>query len=185
MADEKTKPEAAARKGGRGQAKAAVRKALQDLGPDAMPADIRKHIKSELRLNLPLKHISVYKSQINGETGTGAPGATAPPKGRRRKKQNKLEAVRQALAALGAGAKPLEIRDHIKKELGTSIAPALISNYKSLLSREATGQSRLFRAPARGATPGELSLEDIRVVKELAAKIGPERIHELVDVITR
>ena len=43
---------------------AAVKKALRELGKDAMPAKIQEYLKATFSLEMPTGHISSYKSYI-------------------------------------------------------------------------------------------------------------------------
>ena len=115
----------------------------------------------------------------------------------------KVEMVRQALAELGKGAKPLQIRAFVKDRFGAELNTNLISYYKKTLARKrarkkkgaapkAGGQPEQqsaqvppaqARAPA-AARPG-IGLDDLRLVKELVARLGPGPLRDLIDLLAR
>src|SRR5262249_23517446 len=105
----------------------------------------------------------------------------------------KTDAVKQALANLGNDAMPLAIRDHIKSKFGIDMDPNLISNYKSTLLKKAGGRRGRGGRPKRQGVPatarataqGGITLEDIRAVKDLAERIGADKVRQLVDVLYR
>jgi hypothetical protein len=68
----------------------------------------------------------------------------------------------------------------------------LISTYKTTLSKKAAGQSAVTRkpaakpaAPAAPAPNSGITLEDIKAVKELADRLGADKVKELADVLAR
>jgi len=98
---------------------------------------------------------------------------------------SKFEAVRRALKELGSDAKPLEIKDYIKKQFGIEMDSQNVSNYKSTLK----AKSRRGPKHRAGSTPvtaqGGFSLEDIQAVKEVADRIGPDKVRQLAEVLSR
>ncbi len=98
-----------------------------------------------------------------------------------------MEAVRRALGVLGPKARPPEIGAYVRQQFGKVIPPNHISSYKSTLTRKGRKPGRP-RAGAEGngrhesASDG-LSLKDIRLIKELANRIGATRLRELVEVL--
>ena len=58
--------------------KDAVRRALQDLGNEAKPLQIREHIKKRYHIEMSLDHISTVKGEILRETGQAKPAARKP-----------------------------------------------------------------------------------------------------------
>jgi hypothetical protein len=98
---------------------------------------------------------------------------------------SKFEAVRRALSELGIDAKPLEIKDYIKKQFDIAMDTQNISNYKSAL------KTKSRRGPKRraGSTPltaaGGFTLQDIQAVKEMADRIGPEKVRQLAEVLSK
>jgi len=114
----------------------------------------------------------------------------------------KVEMVRQALAELGKGAKPLQIRAFVKDRFGAELNTNLISDYKKTLAGKRTRKKKgaapraggqpeppaaappaQARAPA-AARPG-ISLDDVRLVKELVARLGPGQLRGLIDLLAR
>ena len=66
----------------------------------------------------------------------------------------------------------------------------LISSYKTTLSKKAAGQSAVIRKLAArvtraATTESGISLEDIKAVKELAERIGADRLKELAEVLSK
>jgi hypothetical protein len=141
---------------------------------------------------------------------TMIPGGTDRPKGTPNKKPepqapakpetNKMEAMRQALGDLGNDAKPLDLQKHLKSKYGVDMDTTLISTYKSTIKK--AGQSAVIRRPqrrAKAAAPaapapaqqlaraanGGISMEDIKAVKELADRLGTDRVKELAEVLAR
>ena len=110
---------------------------------------------------------------------------------------SKLEAVRRSLAELGNDAKPLALQGHLKKTFGIDMEPSYISKYKSLVlssARKLRGSEPKPALPAAPAptpapkaseTGGGISLDDIRAVKELTARLGADRVCELVGLVAR
>jgi hypothetical protein len=114
---------------------------------------------------------------------------------------SKLEAVRRSLAELGNDAKPLALQEHLRKTYSIDMEPAYISKYKSLVLRTGKKGKRRGRKPkaeagamqqtaapvARAVTKagGGISLDDVRVVKELSGRLGADRVCELVDLVAR
>jgi hypothetical protein len=139
-------------------------------------------------------------------TSTAAPtaptngGAARPPAS-----LTKIDAVRQAQAALGRKAKPLAIQKYVKDELGVDISTSVISTYKreiarrakkskggakarpapvaSVAARETTQKAPAVKKPT--AESGGISLKDILVVKELVGRLGAGPLHTLIDAFVR
>jgi hypothetical protein len=110
---------------------------------------------------------------------------------------SKLEAVRRSLAELGNDAKPLALQGHLKKTFGIDMEPSYISKYKSLVLTSARKLKGSKPKPAVPATPaptpapkasatgGGISLDDIRAVKELTARLGADKVSELAGLLAR
>ena len=77
----------------------------------------------------------------NGRQGAGP--ATATETAPKRKKLPKIEAVRRAMAALGAGASRADIQGYVRQKFGVKIGLDHISNCKGELAKRA----------AKAATP--------------------------------
>jgi hypothetical protein len=99
----------------------------------------------------------------------------------------KIEAVKRALAELGPDAMPLKIKDYLDKNFGIQMDPQNISNYKSTLkTAERRGLIRQPEAKAAAAsTAGGFSLEEIQAVKEVADRIGADKVRQLAEVLSR
>ncbi len=107
----------------------------------------------------------------------------------------KMEAMRRTLAEMGQDAKPLDIQSHVKSEFGIDMNTNVISAYKSTLkagkqpaakpakaaTAPAANGAKAAKAPAHKTESG-ISVDDIRSIKEVADRIGADRVKELVDV---
>jgi hypothetical protein len=100
---------------------------------------------------------------------------------------SKTEMVSRALDTLGFDAKPLELKEHIRKEFGTDMDPQHISNYKSNLkkTRSKPGPKKRTGPTAAGTTPSGFSLADIQAVKEVADRIGADKVKQLAEVLSK
>jgi hypothetical protein len=101
---------------------------------------------------------------------------------------NKAEAVRRALAQLGKKATPTEIQSHIKDHFDVDMTTKVISVYKSKLSkkkRRARPKEWVGQAPAPLNLPAAISLRDLRALKELKERLGPSRLRELLELVSR
>jgi hypothetical protein len=104
---------------------------------------------------------------------------------------SKMEAVRRVLKEFGKDTKPLEIQDHLKKQFRIKMDASVISNYKGtiLKARKKPGRPKGPKpSPATAATGTisvEISLDDIRAVKDLADKIGAEKVQQLAGVLAK
>src|SRR4051812_35875271 len=135
MAD-KTNGEQAAKGGGISKVDA-VRRALDELGKDAKPAEIRPYVKDKFGLDMTPEHITTCKGTILKQGGKGKPqakaaapkpaaptaakpeasaptppkpqGAAAQPANGKAGGMSKFDAVKRAMAALGPDAMPLAI----------------------------------------------------------------------------
>jgi hypothetical protein len=96
----------------------AVRRALNDLGKQAMPRELHPYIKQNLGVDMSVDHISTYKSQIlkkskgkakkaaasaNGAAanGAGVKAAKAAPKPAASSLSHQVAMLKAASAALG------------------------------------------------------------------------------------
>jgi hypothetical protein len=99
----------------------------------------------------------------------------------------KIEAVRRALAELGPDAMPLKIKGYLKRNFRIDMEPQNISNYKSTL-KAAEKSAPILQPEAKPATTtaaGGFSLEDIEAVKEVADRIGAEKVRQLAEVLSK
>jgi hypothetical protein len=102
----------------------------------------------------------------------------------------KVEAVRRALAELGADATPTQIQGWIRDQLGIDMNTDHISTTKSDLRRKAAGKGKpavqqASKAAADGAGNGKggISLNDIAAVKDLVGRVGADQLRALIDVL--
>ena len=107
------------------------------------------------------------------------------------KGMSKMEAVRQSLAQLGNDAKPLEIKGHIKKQFNITMEPTVISSYKTSIFSKAKKNGRRNThgsAPVKLGRPSaadSIRIDDILAVKDLANRMGVERLQQLIKVIAK
>ena len=135
--------------------------------------------------------------QKAGEGAAGTQAGTAQAQAG----PSNLEMVRQAQTELGKGAMPLQIRAFVKERFGTEMNTNLISYYKKRLAgkgkkkrpgKRAGGQPRQqpagepvgqTKAPAAGRSG--ISLDDLRLVKDLVGRVGAEQLRGLIDLLAR
>lgn len=108
---------------------------------------------------------------------------------------SKMEAMRQVFDAYGYDIKPLEIQGHLKKTFGIDMDPKVISSYKtSILSKKKGKKGRKKTAaatetPQMAAAPvshaGGITIDDIRAVRELAYRIGADKVRQLAEVLAK
>jgi hypothetical protein len=165
----------------------AVRRALAELGPNAMPTEIHEWVKSQFKIDVEPNSISAFKTMLKKRSGKkkGKHG-TAKSQGLA---VSKMDAVRGALRKLGRKAKPQEIQSFIKSEFNVEMGPTLISNYKSHLFRKARKRRRKMRKQAAAAAPapvaGEFSIRDIQTVRQVVEQIGADKVQELAAVLAK
>jgi hypothetical protein len=109
------------------------------------------------------------------------------------KKKNPMtnyEAVRRALDKLGMDAETQTALNYIKKEFGVEIEAQPFWNARSKLRAEQrpAAKPRMVAKPKgkTGATApsnGFVALEDVKAVMALAARIGTEKVREILDVV--
>jgi hypothetical protein len=111
------------------------------------------------------------------------------PRGKKQK-GSKVQFVKEAIAELGKDAMPLAIQSAVKERHGVDLPTSLISNYKHYLrgkkkgnGHRKAGRKPVATAPAANSSAGGITLEDIRAVKELADRIGAEKVQQLAQVL--
>jgi hypothetical protein len=124
----------------------------------------------------------------------------APAKSSKGSGISKMEGVRRVLAKLGKDTKPLQIKDYLKRHYGIDMNISHISNYKSEILGKAKAKPVAAKkapaaAPAATAAPvsrphaakssAEVSLADIRTVKELVGRVGAESLRSLIDMLAK
>src|SRR5262245_47749776 len=123
------------------------------------------------------------------QTGDAGAGAAAPTT------LSKKEAVRRALKELGKDATPSAMRPWIKQQFGIEMSNDHISTAKGEILRgkgkkkshaKATTPARQPAKPTASVASrprpaaGTISLDDVRLVKELLARISPAALRGLI-----
>jgi len=109
---------------------------------------------------------------------------------------SKMEAVRQAIAALGKDAGPAQILPFIKEKFGIVMSTEMAYNYKSTALKKMKGKKRgpkpgqkraaVAAVPtANGQSAGAISLDDITAVKALADRLGADKVWQLAKVLAK
>jgi hypothetical protein len=130
-----------------------------------------------------------------GADGSSAPEEAAGDGGATSEKKGK-DLVREVIDKYGPSIKPKEIYGKITEEMGRDINMSNISSWKSQVLRERGIRLRKRRRPGRPpgsgttATPVQANspsaddlFHDIRVVREIGARLGPARLREVVDML--
>ena len=108
----------------------------------------------------------------------------------------KTDAIRDALDDLGKKAKPLQLQEHIRSKFGMEISTSHISSSKTGLVKNGAGKGKRGRKPKAPGTPAStsapagrdsdgISVEDVRVVKELTHRIGADKVRALTDLLAK
>ncbi|MCE9532778.1 MAG: hypothetical protein K8T89_16905 [Planctomycetes bacterium] len=120
------------------------------------------------------------------------------------KSVSKMEAVRQAIATLGADAMPVDIQSFVKKNMGHDMSTAHVSNYKTEILRKqgakkapkVSATKSAVKKPA--AKPADapapvaaaprvkaeaVSIQDIQAVKGLVGRVGEQNLKSLIDLL--
>ena len=100
-----------------------------------------------------------------------------------KRKGNKAQMVRDALAALGHDAKPAAIQEHIKSAGGPEIPTVMISSYKSSMKAKAGKPAGRGRGRPAKAGGGGGIFGDIATVRDLIAKHGKSDLVRLIDAV--
>jgi len=107
---------------------------------------------------------------------------------------SKMEAVRQAIAALGKDAGPAQILPFIKEKFGIVMSTEMAYNYKSTALKKMKGKKRgpkpgkkpaAVAPTANGQSAGAISLDDITAVKALADRLGADKVWQLAKVLAK
>ncbi|MBL8867665.1 MAG: hypothetical protein JNK93_19075 [Planctomycetia bacterium] len=111
-------------------------------------------------------------------------------RGKRGEGPNKMQLVRDAIAALGPKAKPKEIQAKVQELGGIVMGTGMISSYKSLLSKPKKGKGRKPGRPAKDASApsavaktGANIADDIVLIRKLIGRLGAKQVSDLVDVL--
>ncbi|HYT88644.1 MAG TPA: hypothetical protein VEL76_08035 [Gemmataceae bacterium] len=115
----------------------AVRRALNEMGPDATPSQMQPYIKQKFGIDMSTDHISTYKGDIRRkakEAKKAAPKAAAAAKPAAAKPAAKGKAKAKAAPAAAAKAPP--------KAAGGSVSLHDIQTLKGLVGRVGAQQLR-------------------------------------------
>jgi hypothetical protein len=99
----------------------------------------------------------------------------AKSKGDGEAKVSKRKMVDAAYKALG-DAGPSELQSYIKTTYGEEVPVAIISSYKSQLKKKLGLGRSSTKSSANAAVSGNVDLQDVLAVKQLADKIGAAQI---------
>lgn len=141
-------------------------------------------------------HECGWKATATAPSSKGKPAKTASSNG---KAMSKMEAVRRVLAESGKDTMPMDIQDQLKKKFSIKMDTATISTYKGTILRTGSGKKKKMGRPkgrklgrpagvqssAKANGSANISLDDIRAVKELAEKLGAEKLRQLAEVLTK
>ena len=152
---------------------------------------------TDIYYSTPWKELKAKEkaSPPEAEASASTPEANAAPteEAPENKRLSKGDAVRQALATLGKKAKPREVIALVKEQHGFDVSYQTVLNVKGAPKKKVSGM-RLDRTArieaeteprsARPAAAGDISLEDIRMVRELAERLGVDKVQQLVKVLS-
>jgi hypothetical protein len=107
---------------------------------------------------------------------------------------NKRQAVREAMEGMGMDAAPAAIQSHLREKLGLDLSTNMISSYKSQIRNQAGLQSKRRnrrgrpRMSLRGVSgvdlaSDDISLKDLRILKEMANRLGADRLRALFEIL--
>jgi hypothetical protein len=106
---------------------------------------------------------------------------------------SKMEAVRRILGESGKDTMPIEIQGLLKKQFNIKMDPTVISTYKSSILRQGPGKKKMGRpkgsktavahSSPRPNGSASITIEDIQAVKELAEKLGADKLRQLTEVL--
>lgn len=111
-------------------------------------------------------------------------------------RNNKMEAVRQAMNGLGNDALPQAIHQYILDNFGFDMNVNMISSYKSSIRkkngvggrRRKRGRPRKMEGATTTAAPAAVAHDavlwkDIRTIKDIAGRVGKRGLRELVELL--
>lgn len=99
---------------------------------------------------------------------------------------SKMQLVRNAIAALGADAKPLAIQNHVKEAGGIDLPPGMISSYKSMIQKKDGMPSKRSTSSGSGSSGGgSFKIEDLERIQALINSVGAPQLLKLVHALTR
>jgi hypothetical protein len=126
--------------------------------------------------------------------------AESPPKGA--KKLTKLDAVEQAMKALGKDATREQLRGYVKDTFGYDMTVDHVSNCKGELAKRAKKKAAAKKAAAPKAAPqpapaqatpaaggtskaGVIALDDVLALKALVDRVGADGLRQLIAAFER
>ena len=98
---------------------------------------------------------------------------------------SKMQLVRNAIAALGADAKPLAIQNHVKENGGIDLPSGMISSYKSMIQKKDGAPSKRSSSEGTGGGRGTFSIDDLERIQALITSVGAPQLLKLVHALTR
>jgi hypothetical protein len=140
-------------------------------------------------------HIKSKSHAECGWTAASSAAAKGAPEASNGKPKNKMEAVRRVLTESGNDTKPLDIQDQLRKNFKIKMDTATISTYKGTILRQGARKTlgrpkgRKLGRPvgshtsAKPSTSSSITIEDVKAVKDLAERIGVEKLRQLADVL--
>ena len=135
----------------------------------------------------PHREVPMTETKVNGDRAGQA-------------KPTKMNAVRQALKKLGKDAKAADIQTFVKGTFGLAMTVSHVYNCLSEIRKQAKkkrlaksqGKKEAASVPAppvaqhrQPTGKGGVSLEDMAVAKGLLKRVGPDRLHPLIDVLVQ
>jgi len=98
---------------------------------------------------------------------------------------SKMQLVRNAIAALGADAKPLAIQNHVKENGGIDLPSGMISSYKSMIQKKDGAPSKRNSSGGNSSGRGTFSIDDLERIQSLINSVGAPQLLKLVHALTR
>jgi hypothetical protein len=120
------------------------------------------------------------------ETPTAPSEDNTPVVPRKDRPKKKTVAFDNAMKALGADAKPLQIQDWIRRQYGMMLKATLLSTYKGNWLRK-HGRSGL--TPRAGGIAGGVgggkaaTLSDVRDLKNMLSRVGVDQLKEMLTLL--
>ncbi len=102
---------------------------------------------------------------------------------------NKMQLVRDAIAALGPKAKPKELQAKIQETGGVAMSTAMISSYKSHIKNAKKGKAAgrpaaIAKVAPAIAKPVASIADDVVLIRKSIARLGAKNMNALVEVLT-
>jgi hypothetical protein len=128
---------------------------------------------------------------VEGTGSEGGADGSQPVKKGKRYPKTKTEAVRRAMGRLGPDAMPLEIAQWVHKHYGMEMDKSHVSTVKSTLLKKMRGEEGGLATTSAFEPEVEmypedaanLSIAELRMVKEVLSRIGPDRFRDLPELL--